>query len=96
MRARFTPSAKGDRVNSFVAIDTATRSITTDNFITDGTGDEIKVPYALAVHPITGDIYVSDARTYLNPGYLHCYTPDGQRQWSVRTGDIPAHIAFRE
>ncbi len=87
---------KGEGANSFIAIDTATRTILNDNFIADGTGDEIKVPYALAVHPITGDIYVSDARTYLNPGYLHCYTSGGSRMWSVRTGDIPAHIAFRE
>lgn len=75
-------------------IDIATLSKISENFIADGTEKEIKIPYAVAVHPITGEIYVSDARNYVNPGYLHCYSPDGIRRWSVRTGDVPAHFAF--
>lgn len=65
-----------------------------DNFIKDGTDKEIKIPYGIAVNPITKDIYVTDAKNYVNPGYLHCYGQDGKRKWSVRTGDIPAHFVF--
>lgn len=80
----------------FKVIDTEALRLEEESFITDGTEKNIKVPYSVAVHPITGNIYVTDARSYLNPGYLHCYTPDGTLMWSVRTGDIPASIAFRE
>lgn len=65
-----------------------------DNFIKDGTDKDIKIPYGIAVNPITKDIYVTDAKNYVNPGYLHCYGQDGKRKWSVRTGDIPAHFVF--
>lgn len=75
-------------------IDINTMEKVTDNFITDGTENKIKLPYMVKVDPLTREIYVSDARNYVNPGYLHCYTPEGTLKWSVRTGDIPAHMAF--
>lgn len=63
-------------------------------FITDGSDERIKKPYGVAVNPLTREIYVTDARNYVNPGWLHCYSPEGVLRWSVRTGDIPAHIEF--
>lgn len=75
-------------------IDTNSLQMAPTGFITDGTEANIRVPYGVAVNPITKEIYVTDARTYLNPGYLHCYSPEGTHQWQVRTGDIPAHFAF--
>lgn len=65
-----------------------------DNFITDGSEKSIKIPYGVKVDPLTRYIYVTDARNYVNPGYLYCYSPKGTLRWSVRTGDIPAHFAF--
>jgi DNA-binding beta-propeller fold protein YncE len=79
---------------SYAIVNTSTMTRVSDNFITDGTDTDIRVPYGIAVNPVSRDIYVTDARNYVNPGYLHCYAPDGTRRWSVRTGDIPAHIAF--
>lgn len=64
------------------------------SFITDGTEREIKTPYGIAVNPYDGDIFVTDARNYVSSGVLHCYGKDGKRKWSVRTGDIPAHMVF--
>ena len=66
----------------------------TRNFITDGTEQNIKVPYGIKVHPVTKEIYVTDAKTYVNPGTLYCFSPEGVKLWSVRTGDIPAHFVF--
>jgi len=83
-----------DNTPAYAIVNTATMEKVCDNFITDGTDSEIKIPYLVKVNPLTRDIYVSDARNYVNPGYLHCYTPRGLRCWKVRTGDIPAHIAF--
>lgn len=79
---------------SYGKIDIRTNEIVSDNFITDGTEKEITIPYGIAVHPETGDIFVTDAKNYVSSGTLYCFSPDGQKKWSVRTGDIPAHIIF--
>jgi DNA-binding beta-propeller fold protein YncE len=63
-------------------------------FISDGTEKDIKIPYGIAVNPGSKDVYVTDAKDYVTPGKLHCYSPEGRLKWSVNTGDIPAHIAF--
>lgn len=79
---------------TYAVIDTRTMEKVSDMFITDGTEKQIKIPYGVKVNPLTGDIYVTDARNYVNPGYLYCFTPEGTLRWKVRTGDIPAHFAF--
>ena len=75
-------------------IDVRTGQLVTDHFITDGTEQDIVIPYGICVHPMTGDIYVTDAKNYVSSGVLHCYDRHGKKKWSVRTGDIPAHMAF--
>ena len=79
---------------SYGIIDIRTHQVVSDNFITDGTDKDITIPYGIAVHPLTGEIFVTDAKNYVSSGTLYCFTPDGRRKWSVRTGDIPAHITF--
>ena len=81
---------------TYAVYDTAREEIRSRSFITDGTDAQITLPYGLAVNPETKEIYVCDATNYVTPGYLYCFTPDGRLQWRVRTGDIPAHIAFSE
>ena len=66
----------------------------TQPFITDGTEKNIKIPYGIQVNPYNGDIYITDAKNYVSSGQLHCYSREGKRKWSVRTGDIPAHMCF--
>ena len=66
----------------------------TQSFITDGTEQNIKIPYGIQVNPFNGDIYITDAKNYVSSGQLHCYSREGKRKWSVRTGDIPAHMCF--
>lgn len=75
-------------------IDVRTSQLVTDHFITDGTEQDIVIPYGICVHPTTGDIYVTDAKNYVSSGVLHSYDRHGKKKWSVRTGDIPAHMAF--
>ena len=43
-------------------IDVRTGQLVTDHFITDGTEQDIVIPYGICVHPTTGDIYVTDAK----------------------------------
>ena len=79
---------------TYAIVNVNTKEKVTSNFITDGTDAKIKMPFGVAVHPITKDIYVTDAKNYVNPGTLYCFGSDGVLKWSVRTGDIPAHFAF--
>jgi DNA-binding beta-propeller fold protein YncE len=54
----------------------------------------IKIPYGVAVNPETHEIFVTDAKDYVTPGTLYCFSPDGKKKWQVTAGDIPAHFAF--
>ena len=77
---------------SYAIFNTVTRQTVTRSFITDDV--RISTPYSIAVHPVTGEILITDAGDYVSPGTLHCFSSDGRRKWSVTTGDIPAHIVF--
>ena len=79
---------------SYHIVNTRTREVVTDHFITDGTEQKISMPYGVAVNRTTREFYVTDAGNYVSPGYLYCFTPEGTMKWRVRTGDIPAHFAF--
>jgi len=87
-------AATDGRQRQYAIINTEKLMQVSSNFITDGSEARIKLPYAVAVNPVNKDIFVCDAGNYVNPGWLYCYTPDGVMKWRVRTGDIPAHIAF--
>lgn len=86
----------GSNTISYGIIDIRTHRRVSDNFITDGTEKNITIPYGIAIHPETGDIFVTDAKNYVSSGTLYCFSPQGKLKWSVRTGDIPAHITFLE
>ncbi len=79
---------------SYCIVDVRTHRVVKSNFITDGTDRIIKKPYGVSVHPLTKQIYVTDAKDYVTPGTLYCFSRQGTLLWSVRTGDIPAHVAF--
>ncbi|MGM9859699.1 MAG: YncE family protein [Muribaculaceae bacterium] len=79
---------------SYGIIDVRTHEVISTNFISDGTEQQITIPYGIAVHPVTGDIFVTDAKNYVSSGTLYCFDRQGRCKWSVRTGDIPAHMAF--
>lgn len=79
---------------TYGVIDIRTKELVSKNFITDGSEKDITIPYGIAVHPETGDIYVTDAKNYVSSGTLYCFSADGKKKWSVRTGDIPAHMTF--
>lgn len=79
---------------AYGVIDTRSMQKVSDSFITDGTECDIMIPYGIDVHPESGDIFLTDARNYVSSGTLYCFTADGRKKWSVRTGDIPACIAF--
>ncbi len=79
---------------SYGIINVRTKEVVSTNFIADGVEKEIEIPYGIAIHPETGDIFVTDAKNYVSSGTLYCFDRRGHKKWSVRTGDIPAHITF--
>jgi YVTN family beta-propeller protein len=79
---------------TYAIYDTQKEDIVTRNFIKDGTEKDIVIPYGVAINPETREFFVTDAKNYVTPGKLHCYSKEGVRKWSVTTGDIPAHFAF--
>lgn len=85
--ATWTPTLTYGTINAATGADAG-------SFITDGSESSITTPYAIAVHPDNGDIYISDAKNYVSSGALSCYSAAGKLKWKVTTGDIPGHIAF--
>ena len=79
---------------TYSMIDVKDETLMNRKFIIDGTEKNIKIPYGIAVNPISKDVFVTDAKDYVTPGKLLCYSAEGRLKWSVTTGDIPAHIAF--
>jgi len=85
---------EGKNKITYNMINTKDETVMDRKFISDGTEKDIKIPYGIAVNPASKDVYVTDAKDYVSPGKLHCYSPEGRLKWSVTTGDIPAHITF--
>jgi hypothetical protein len=81
-------------VVSYGIVNVKTKKLVTNHFITDGTEKNITVPYGIQINQVNGDIYVTDAKNYISSGVVHCYNRSGKRKWSVRAGDIPAHMCF--
>ena len=80
---------------SYGIVDVNTHKLLTGNFLADGNEKKIQTPYGIWINPTTKDIFLTDAKNYVIPGTLHCFSSDGRLRWSVRTGDIPAHFANR-
>lgn len=76
-------------------VNVKTQTLLNKSFITDGTENNIKTPYGLAVDPISRNIYITDAKDYISSGTLYGYTREGKRFFSTATGNIPAHITFK-
>lgn len=83
-----------DKGASYVRVNTRDCSVETQMFISDGTEKQIKKPYGISLNPQTKEILVTDAKDFVSPGTLYCFTKDGRKKWSVQTGDIPAHFVF--
>ena len=80
---------------SYAKIDMSSMQVIDRNIIKDGTEQNIKLPYGIAVNPVTKDFLVCDAKSYVVSGTLYCFSPDGYLKWKQTTGQIPAHITFK-
>ncbi|CAM3982009.1 YncE family protein [Flavobacterium weaverense] len=85
-----------ENVITYSLIDTKTETLLPKSFIPKSISDQITTPYGIAVDPISFNIYITDAGDYVSPGKLYCVDKDGIPKFTVTTGDIPAHIAFKQ
>jgi DNA-binding beta-propeller fold protein YncE len=79
---------------TFGIVDVSKKELVTRNFLADGEEQKITMPYGIMIHPVSKDIYLTDAANYAYPGALICFDRDGHKKWDVQTGDIPAHFAL--
>ena len=79
---------------SYGIINVRTHQVVADYLSTSQEISKIRMPYGIIVNPYTKDFYVMDAKNYVSSGELFHFKSDGTFDWSVRTGDIPAHAVF--
>jgi len=64
-----------------------------DNFITDGT--PLSTPYGIDVNPVNGDVYVTDAKTYVVWGDVLCFSRNGKLKFRLQeVGLNPNKVVF--
>ncbi len=76
----------------FTIVDIKEQEVLEGSFVDAET--EFVSPYALAVNPITKEVFVSDALNYASPGKLYCFSKDAEEKWSAITGELPAALVF--
>lgn len=92
-RAEYNYVTKG-YTTGYLTLDVKNEAILSSKFITDDTEKLIKVPYAIAVDPITGDVFISDAKDFQNPGTVYCFDQTGKKKYSFTAGINPGHFVF--
>lgn len=66
-----------------------------ENFITDGT--EVSTPYGIFVNPYSGNVYVTDAYSYLVRGDVLCFNPQGKLIYRLANiGQNPNTVVFSD
>ncbi len=50
--------------------------------------------WALGIDPVNGDIYVGDAKDFIQKGTVYVYRPDGTAKGNFNVGPAPGHFYF--
>ena len=81
--------------SSVKVFDLASGKVAREQFITDGT--KIERPYAIAVNPYSGNVYITEAYNYQVEGDLLCFAPDGKLMFRLNgVGLNPNTVLFRD
>jgi len=78
--------------NSIAVYNSKTWALVQANFITDGT--VITTPYAIAVDPLSGEVFVTDAKDYASNGTLYAFDKTGKLEYSLTVCINPGKIAL--
>lgn len=63
--------------------DCKTEQLISENFISDGT--ELERPFGIYVHPVNGNVYLTDAHTYTVKGDLLCFSRKGELLYKLES-----------
>lgn len=81
--------------STFSVYNLNTQHVITENFISDGT--HIETPFALAVNPYSGNVYIIDAYDYKVKGDVLCFDQQGYLQYRINNVGInPNTILFSD
>ena len=78
--------------STILLLNVTNQSIIRKNFITDNT--KIETVYGIAVHPTTGDVFITDAHAYTKTGEVFCFTAAGKKKYSFKVGLLPSCMVF--
>lgn len=77
----------------FMVVDLDDKTIVNEQLIKDGT--KITTPSAIFVHPITKEIFIADAGNYTSHGDVYCFSPQGNKLYSLEAGINPSNIVVK-
>jgi YVTN family beta-propeller protein len=81
-------------VNSYYRIDTQTETLLEGGFLSDNSRQAIETPYGMATDPVSGIVYITDARSNSSPGKLYAFSENGEKLFEHVTGYFPSCLAF--
>lgn len=82
-------TASGGKLKVF---NVKTEQVEKDNFITDET--KITSPYGVAVDELTGEVFITDAKSYTTSGEVFCFDKEGKKKYSLTVGINPNNVVF--
>lgn len=81
-------------VNKYILYNVRTGQVIKESFLSNSMAGMIRLPYYIEYNAERGEIYICDAKSFIIPGEIYCFSPKGEYKWRQITGDIPAAIAF--
>ena len=76
--------------NKIAVYNAKTQTPVTANFVTDGT--HIQSSYSMCINPVTGEVYISDARDGVANGVVDVFDKTGKLEYSFATAVQPIKI----
>lgn len=81
--------------SKFKVLNLRTDEVVREQFIIDGTS--IQTPFAIAVNPYNGNVFIADSYSYNVKGDLLCFSPQGELQYRLNNiGMNPNTIVFSD
>jgi YVTN family beta-propeller protein len=68
--------------HQIMTFDCKTETLITDQFITDGTS--LITPFGIDVNPTNGDVYITDAKSYMAWGDVLCFDKKGKLRFRIK------------
>lgn len=78
--------------SNIMLLDVKSESVLDYNFIKDGT--VIETVYGIVADKVSGDVFISDARGFVNTGIIYCFNRMGNKKYSFSAGLNPGKMVI--